>query len=137
MNRLYRSEQRTGNVARVAAGLTIFLACLGLLGLATFAAERRAKEIGIRKVLGASVASLLNLITSEFIRLVVVSNLIAWPIGYWIGHKFLAAFAFRVELGMDIFLLSGTLGLFLALVTVSLRTLGAAKADPVHALRAD
>jgi hypothetical protein len=137
IDRLYRAEQRIGSVSRATAGLTIFVACLGLLGLSTFAAERRAKEIGIRKVLGASVASLLNLLSYEFLRLILVSNVIAWPIGYWIARRFLDSFAYRVDLGIDVFILSGILGLFLALVTVSLRTLGAARADPVRVLRAD
>jgi putative ABC transport system permease protein len=137
IDRSYHEERRAGRVSRIAAGMTVFVACLGLLGLATFAAERRAKEIGIRKVLGASIGSLLGLLSGEFLRLIIVSNLVAWPIAYWAGDRFLSSFVYRIDLGIDVFLLSGLLGAILALATVSARTLSAAISDPVQTLRAE
>jgi len=133
----YRADRRVAAVSRIAATISISIACLGLLALATFAAERRAREIGIRKVLGASVSSLLNLLSAEFLWLLLVANLIAWPLGYWGANEFLASFAYRIDLGLDVFLMSTFGSLLLAIATVSLHTVRAAVADPVAVLKED
>ena len=130
----YRAERQTAFLSFIASGLAIFVACLGLIGLAAFAAEQRSKEIGIRKVLGASVSSIVQLLSGEFLRLVVLANLIAWLFGYFIARKWLDSFVYRIELGIDIFVLGGLLGFALALATVLYQTIKAAMANPVQAL---
>ena len=134
-DRTYRSEIRMG---RMFIGLTlvaVFVACLGLLGLASFTAEQRTKEIGIRKVLGASVPSVLVLLAREFTRWVVLANAVAWPVAYLAMERWLRAFAYRVTIGPGIFLASGVIALGVALLTISARTVRAASANPVQALR--
>jgi putative ABC transport system permease protein len=131
----YLAEQQTAVLSAVSAGLAIFVGCLGLLGLAAFAAEQRAREIGIRKVLGASVASVLSLLSSEFVKLLLLANLIAWPLCYYIMRGWLDSFAYRVELGLGVFLGGGFLVVVVALLTVGYQTLKAASADPVKVLR--
>ena len=115
--------------------LGIFIACLGLFGLASFTAEQRTKEIGIRKVAGASVSSIVLLLTKEFTKWVLISNLIAWPFAYYTMNKWLQNFAYRVNIGIWIFVLSASLALIIALVTVSYQSIKAAVANPVESLR--
>jgi putative ABC transport system permease protein len=115
--------------------LTVFVACLGLFGLASFTAEQRTKEIGIRKVLGASVSGLVLLLSKEFMALVALANLIAWPIAYYAMNRWLQGFAYRIELGPGVFILGGVLALVIALLTVSAQAIRAARANPVEALR--
>jgi putative ABC transport system permease protein len=117
------------------SGLAIFIACLGLLGLASFSAEQRTKEIGIRKVLGASVASVLALISKDFLKLVMVANLIAWPLAWYAMNRWLQNFAYRVDMSWWVFALAGGLALAIALVTVSTQAIRAALANPVNSLR--
>ena len=107
--------------------LSIFLACLGLLGLAAFTIEQRTKEIGIRKVLGASVPGIVSLLSQDFIRLVVVALVLAVPLAYLAASRWLEDFVYRIEIGIDLFLLTGGLVLLLALFTVSYQTLKAAR----------
>lgn len=130
----YAAERRTGVLAFTSAVLAIFVACLGLLGLAAFATERRAKEIGIRKVLGASVSSLIGLLTGEFLRLLVLANVMAWPLAYFITQRWLESFAYRVDIGVEAFALSAAAGAILTLVTVIAQTAKAAMANPVDVL---
>ena len=115
--------------------LAIFVACLGLFGLASFTAEQRTKEIGIRKVLGASVSSIVQLLSREFVKLVGVANLIGWPIAYYAMDRWLQDFAYRIDLGIGMFILGGVLALAIALLTVGYQAVKAATANPVDALR--
>lgn len=117
------------------AFLAILIACLGLFGLASFTAEQRTKEIGIRKVLGASVGGILVLLTREFARLVVVAFVVATPLAYFIVSTWLDAFAYRINLSWLIFLGVGLIALLIAMLTVGYQTLRAALADPVQSLR--
>lgn len=131
----YFEEQRFGEVATVFAGLAIFVACLGLLGLAAFMAEQRTKEIGVRKVLGASVGNIIYLLSKEFVVLVLISNLIAWPVAYMMMTEWLRDFAYHIELSVLIFVGGGLLALLIALGTVSVLAFRAARSNPVTALR--
>ncbi len=134
---LYRSEQRLGQIVSVFAFLAIFVACLGLFGLAAFTAQQRTKEIGVRKVLGATVLNLVALLTKDFVVLVAVAFVVAVPLT-WIGvSRWLDGFAYHIVLGPVPFLAAGTLLLVIALATVSTQALRAATADPVRALRSD
>jgi putative ABC transport system permease protein len=132
--RLYESEERAGTVAAVFSGLAIFIACLGLFGLASFVTEQRKKEIGIRKVLGASVFELIIMLSKEFTKWVLIANLIAWPAAYFIMNNWLANFAYRTNIDLLIFLLSGAAALIISLATVSTHAVKAATANPVESL---
>jgi len=134
-NELYKKEQRSGEIFGYFSLLAIFLACLGLLGLASFAVERRTKEIGIRKILGAPVARIVGLLTKDFVRMVILANLIAWPVAYFAMRKWLANFAYRIDITLGTFLLAAGAALFIAFVTISTQTLKAAMSDPVDTLR--
>jgi len=117
------------------AGLAVFIACLGLFGLASFTAEKRTKEIGIRKVLGASVPNLLFMLSREFTRWVVVANLIAWPVAFYFMEDWLENFAYKTVITWDIFLLAGGVALAISILTVVFQAARAALANPVAALR--
>ncbi len=131
----YQAEQKIGKILGVFAGLTIFVACLGLFGLATFTAEQRTKEIGIRKVLGATVFNVVALLSRDFLKLVVLANLIAWPLAGYAMYQWLQNFAYRINLGWGVFALAGGAALVVALCTVSFQAIKAAVANPVNALR--
>ena len=113
----------------------VFVACLGLFGMASFATERRRREIGIRKVLGASVSDVLFLLTKDFIKAVILANLIAWPLAYFIMRNWLQNFAYRTQIGIGVFLLTGLLSLFISLLTVSFQSVRAALSDPAQAVK--
>ena len=115
--------------------MAIFVACLGLFGLAAYSAEQRTKEIGIRKVLGASIQSILTLFSTEFVKLVLIANLIAWPVAYLVNRRWLQEFAYRVEIHFSTFLIAGLTVLIIATLTVSYQSLKAAMANPVDSLR--
>jgi putative ABC transport system permease protein len=132
---LYRSERRIGTIVRYFSVLAVFISCLGLFGLAAFMAERRTKEIGIRMVLGASFIEIVALLSKEFIKWVLVSNVIAWPVAYFVMNKWLQNFAYRTEIGIGIFLASAALALSIALLTVSFQSVKAAATNPVDSLR--
>ena len=117
------------------AGLAIFIACLGLFAFAAFTVEQRTKEIGIRKVLGASVSSVTALLSRDFVQLVLLANLIAWPIAWFAMNRWLQNFAYRIEISWWVFLLAGGLALVIALLTVSVQAIRAALANPVESLR--
>ena len=134
-NEKYKSDQRFGATFGYAAVLTVFIACFGVFGLISFSAERKTKEIAIRKVLGASVQSILGRLSKEFILLVVMSNLIAWPIAYVLMSKWLQNFAFRIGFSIWTFLLALILSLAVSAVAVIFKSLQAATADPVDSLR--
>ena len=133
----YQNEIRTGNALAVFSGLTIFVACLGLLGLISFRAEQKTKEIGIRKVLGASVFSIFNLLAKEFVKLVIIACAIACPIAYLFAGRWLQDFAYRIDLHLMYFLIGGVLALLLALATMTYQALKAARTNPVDALRTE
>jgi putative ABC transport system permease protein len=132
---LYRSERDTGTIFAILSALTIFIACLGQLGLAAFMIEKRTKEIGVRKVLGASVPGIVGFLSKEFLKLVVIGILIACPIAYAVMESWLQDFAYRITIGWWVFLLSGSIAMLIALVTVSVQAIKAALANPVEALR--
>jgi putative ABC transport system permease protein len=131
----YQNERRIGKIFRYFTALAISIACLGLFGLSSFTAERRTKEIGIRKVLGASVSGILLLLTKEFVKWVIIANLIAWPVAWFIMDKWLQNFAYRIPISWWMFVLSGALALVIALMTVSFQAIKAATANPVESLR--
>jgi putative ABC transport system permease protein len=133
----YRAEQQLIQAFSVAAGLAILIACLGLFGLATFMAEQRTKEIGIRKVLGASVASVVVLLSNDFLKLIVIAIFIASPLAWWGLQRWLQDFAYRVELTWWVFALAGTLAVGIALLTVGFQSIRAALMNPVKSLRSE
>jgi putative ABC transport system permease protein len=132
---LYESEATLGKIFQSFAALAVFISCLGLFSLASFIAEQRTKEIGIRKVLGSSIADIVGLLNQEFLKCIAAANLIAWPIAYLAMKAWLQKFAYRADIEIWIFLLSGAVGLIVALLTVSLQTLRAARANPVDSLK--
>jgi putative ABC transport system permease protein len=136
-NNLYKGEQRTGSMFSTFAALAIFIACLGLFGLAVYSAEQRTKEIGIRKVLGASVNGIITLLSKDFIRLVIVAIIIATPVAWWAMNKWLQSFAYRINISWWIFLAAGIIAILIALITVSFQAIKAAVANPVKSLRSE
>ena len=135
LNRFYEAERRWSRVISYSAFFAVLIACLGLFGLAAIAAAARTKEIGVRKVLGASVRSLMLMLSRDFARLVLIAVLLATPAAYVAASRWLENFAYRIELGPGIFLLAGVLALVLSLLTVSYQSIKAASADPVKSLR--
>ena len=135
--RKFENEKRTGTLAALFAGLTIFISCLGLFGLATYMAENRIKEIGIRKVLGASVAGVTALLSKDFLKLVFLSLLIAVPLSWWAMTKWLEDYTYRVSIEWWVFALAGFLSILIALLTVSYESIKAAIANPVKSLRSE
>ncbi len=131
----YFTEQRMGRIFGAFAILAIFIACLGLFGLAAFTAVQRTKEMGIRKVLGASDSNIFLLLSKEFIRWVLLSNLIAWPTAYFAMNKWLQNFAYRINLGIGAFLISGGIALLIAYITVSYQSIKSARSNPIDSLR--
>ena len=129
------SEQRLGQLFNLFSLLSIFISCLGLFGLAAFTAKQKTKEIGIRKVLGASVQGIVTLTTKEFIKWIVLAHLIAWPIAYFLMNQWLRDYAYRVSIGPFVFALSAGLTICIAFFTVSYHAVKAALADPVDSLR--
>ena len=136
-NEMYNAETRIGKIALIFSILAIFIACLGLFGLATFIAEQRTKEIGIRKVLGASVNGVVRLLSNDFLKLVVIAFIIAAPLSWWAMHHWLQDFAYRTDISWWIFVLAGAITLFIALATVSFQAVRAAIANPVKSLRTE
>jgi len=133
----YRSEHRLGSIFSIFAALSIFIACLGLFGLSAFMAERRTKEIGVRKVLGASVPSVVMLLSKDFLRLTLIAIVIAFPVAWYFMSKWLEDFAYRIDITWTIFLLAGLGTLIITLVTISFQAIGAAVANPVKSLRTE
>jgi len=133
----FKSEQRTGTLAALFAALTIFISCLGLFGLATYMAENRIKEIGVRKVLGASVTGITTLLSKDFLKLVMISFLIACPVAWWMMDTWLQNYPYRVSIQWQVFVFAGLLSLIISLLTVSYQSVRAAIANPVKSLRAE
>jgi putative ABC transport system permease protein len=137
LNKFYQSDQRLLRVISIFATLAIIIACIGLFGLSIYTAKQRTKEIGIRKVLGASVTGIVRLLSREFIKLVSIAILIASPIAWWAANKWLQDFAYRINIGWWIFALAGVIALLIAMLTVSFQAVKAAIANPVKALRTE
>ena len=133
----YEAEQKLGSVFIVAAFIAILIACMGLYGLATFSAKQRTKEIGIRKVLGAGITSITTLLSKDFMKLVMLSIIIASPIAWWAMNKWLQDFAYRINISWWIFLVAGVVAMLIALLTVSFQAIKAAIANPVKSLRTE
>jgi putative ABC transport system permease protein len=134
-NSLYKKEQKTGQIFAMFSILAILIACLGLFGLASFTAEQRTKEIGIRKVLGASASGIMFLLCKEFTKWVLLANIIAWPISYYAMNKWLQNFSFRISIGAEVFILPTLLVLVIAMVTISYQSIKAAVVNPIDSLR--
>jgi len=134
IDKMYKSEEQYSKVISTFSVVALFIACLGLLGLASFVTEQRKKEIGIRKVQGASIKSIVQLVSNEFLILVIVSNVIAWPIAYFFMKKWLVSFAYRIDISIWTFIYSGVLALLIALLTVGFQAVKAAVANPVKSL---
>lgn len=136
-NKTYTAEQKTGRILNIFTILTILVASMGLFGLTTYTAEQRAKEIGIRKVLGASVTQVTSMLSKQFIKLVIIACIIAFPLSYWIMHQWLLDFAYRIHLNVWTFVAAGVIAILIALCTVSIQSIKAALANPVKALRSE
>jgi putative ABC transport system permease protein len=136
-NQLYRADRQTGQVFITFAVFAILIACLGLFGLVTYAAEQRTKEIGIRKVLGASTGGLMTLLSRDFVKLVLIASLIAFPVAWWAMNQWLESFAYRVGISWWIFVVAGMAAILIALLTVTTQTIRAALANPVRSLRSE
>jgi putative ABC transport system permease protein len=136
-DRLYRSEERQRQLFGILSALAVFIACLGLFGLAAHTAEQRTKEIGIRRVLGASTAGIVALLSGEFTRWVLAANLLAWPVAYLVMNRWLRGFAYRIELSSQLgwFVLAAVLAIVVAWMTVGFQAVKAAMANPVRSLR--
>ena len=136
-NRLYQSDIRTSNLLFIFSIITIIISALGLFGLAAFTAEQRTKEIGIRKVLGASVQQITALLSKDFLQLVAIAILVASPISWWAMSKWLQDFAYRINIHAGIFIIGGLLALLVAICAVSVKAIKAAVANPVKSLRTE
>lgn len=136
-NDMYRNEQRAGTLAVVFAVLAILIACLGLFGLVTYMAEQRTKEIGIRKVLGASAGNLVAMLSKDFLLLVLIASILAFPVAWWAMHNWLKDYEYRVNISAWVFVAAGLSALLIALVTVSMQAFRAAMANPVNSLRTE
>jgi len=136
-NKTYAAEQKTSTILDIFALLTVIVACLGLFGLVTYTAEQRVKEIGVRKVLGASVAQITRMLSGDFLKLVLIACLIAFPVSYWATGKWLQSFAYRIDLHWWIFALAAACALLIALVTLSFQAIKAAIANPIKSLRTE
>jgi hypothetical protein len=131
----FNSVRRTRSLITYLAGFAIFISCLGLFGLASFNAEQKTKEIGIRKVLGSSVSRIVMLLSSELARLVLLANIIAWPVAWYLLNRWLQSFLYRTHIRFDIFIFAGVMTFITALITVSYQSIKAATANPVDSLR--
>ncbi|PWU01253.1 MAG: cell division protein FtsX [Bacteroidetes bacterium] len=136
-NNTYKAEQNIGNILGIFAGLTIFVACLGLFGLATFTAEQRTKEIGIRKVLGANVSGIVSLLSKDFLKLVFVAFIIACPVAWFVMNKWLQEFAYRTQINWWIFVSAAFIAIIITIITISFQAIKAALANPVNSLRSE
>ncbi len=133
----YKSEEKFGTVFGYFSGIAVFIACLGILGLASYTAERRSKEIGIRKVHGASVRVLVRLLLKEFLVLVIIANIAAWPLAYIFMNRWLQDFAYKISIGIEVFLAAGILALLIAFLTVGFQAFKTAVANPIESLRCE
>ena len=136
-NEMFLSEMLISKLSRVFAALAIIISCLGLFGLAAYTAERRTKEIGVRKVLGASVSGIARLLSKDFLRLVAISCVIAFPVAWWVMHDWLLNYKYRIEISVWVFLIAGLAAIFISLLTISFQAIKAAISNPVNSLRTE
>jgi ABC-type antimicrobial peptide transport system permease subunit len=136
-DQLFSSEMLVSKLSRVFAALAIIISCLGLFGLAAYTAERRTKEIGIRKVLGASVAGLASLLSTEFIKLVIISSLLAFPLAWYAMNAWLLNYAYRITISWWVFAAAGAAAMLIAVITISFQAIKAALANPVKSLKTE
>lgn len=136
-NKLYNAENKLGTIMNLFAAIAIFLACLGLFGLSSYTAQQRVKEIGIRKVLGASVGNIVVSLSKDFIGLTVIAIIIAFPVAWWATTKWLQDFAYRIDMSWKIYIIAGAMTIMLAIITICLRVIRAAMANPVKSLRTE
>ncbi len=134
---LYASEQRVATLSGYFAGMAIIISCLGLFGLAAFTAQKRQKEIGIRKVIGATVANVVMILSTDFLKLILVAVIIAFPVAWWAANQWLNSFAYRVTIGTDIFMIAGVATLLITVITISYQAIKAALMNPVKSLRSE
>ena len=134
---LYRTEQRISSLSVIFTSLAIIIACLGLFGLAAYAAEQRTKEIGIRKVLGASMSGIVGMLSRDFIKLVIIAIVIASPLAWYAMNYWLQDFAYRINIQWWIIALAGTAAILIAFVTISFQSIKAALTNPVKSLRSE
>jgi hypothetical protein len=134
-DRMYRADEQEGKILKIFACLAIVIACLGLFGLASFTAEQKTREIGVRKVLGASTPGIVALLSKEFVKLVLIANALAWPAAYFIMRNWLQQFAYKTNIAWWLFAAAGAGALLVAMLTVSFQALRAAQTDPVKALK--
>ena len=132
---LYKSEEQMNKIFTSFSFIAIIISCLGLFGLAAYMTEKRTKEVGIRKVMGASVSGILILLSKEFTRWVLIANIIAWPVAYYLMNKWLQSFVYHVDINVGIFVLSGLIALFIAWITVSYQSFKMALSNPGDSLR--
>jgi len=132
---IYNRDQITGKIVNIFSLLAIFIACLGLFGLASFAITQRTKEIGIRKTMGASTGAIVKILTMNFMKWVFISNVIAWPLIYFGMKKWLQNFAYRTEMNVSIFVIASIISILIALITISFKTISAANTNPADALK--
>jgi putative ABC transport system permease protein len=137
LERLYVAEQKTNVVSIIFSSVAIFIACIGLFGLAAFVAEQRTKEIGIRKVLGATVGQVVLLLSREFAVWVLISNVIAWPVAWYVMNRWLENFAFHTEMSLSYFLIAGIITFLIASITVGFHAVKAAHTNPVASMKVD
>ena len=137
LNRFYKKDNQLLQILAIFAALAIGIACMGLFGLSVYTARQRTKEIGVRKVLGASVMGIAVLISNEFIRLVIIASLISFPVAWWVTHKWLQDFAYRIDIKWWFFGVAGLSALVVAIVTISVQAIKAAIANPVVSLRTE
>ena len=135
--KLYESEQRQETIFTTFACIAIFIACLGLFGLSAFAISQRVKEIGVRKVLGANTGTIVTLLSKEFLKLVLIAAVIAFPVAWYAMHNWLQDFAYRIHIQWWVFVIAGCAALLIALATVSFQAIKAALANPVKSLRTE
>lgn len=133
----YAAEQKAGTILNIFSVITILIACMGLFGLVTYTAEQRTKEIGIRKVLGASITQVTGMLSGDFIKLVLIASLIAFPVAWWSMNKWLQSFAYRIDISWWVFVIAGVLAILVTLITISFRAIRAAMTNPVKSLRTE
>ena len=136
-NSMFSTEMLISKLSRVFSAIAIIISCLGLFGLAAYTAERRTKEIGVRKVLGASISGLAGLLSKDFLKLVALSCLIAFPISWWFMNNWLQNYTYRIDISLWIFVAAGALAITIAVATVSFQAIKAAMANPVKSLRTE
>jgi ABC-type antimicrobial peptide transport system permease subunit len=136
-NNMFLNEALISKLSQVFAALAILISCLGLFGLAAYTAERRTKEIGIRKVLGASAQGLAGLLSKDFIKLVFISCLVAFPVAWWAMHSWLQNYQYRIQIDWWVFVMAGLVAILISLATISVHAIRAAVANPVKSLRTE